>query len=202
MQRFIYSLVLTLCAALQAHAQGNVLGLPAVPQAPVSGAQGPTPSASPAGKSAKPAASGSAGPQTSDAQSKAVLSGGVTLATSYDGRTATVVVTTNNTYQSEDQRKAALNAAKLVQRDVRLSCGKQCKAAPTMPVPKILPSGKLEFAMVVNDYPRNLSNDDVIALLLGNPLAVIPAAKAASAAPASPAVPAAPVPIPAASAVQ
>lgn len=222
MQRFIYLWVLTLCVAAQAYAQGNVLGLPAVPQVPqppVGLSQG----ASAAGKATPPgaAASGSKAPQIKDAQGKAVLSGGVTLATSYDGRTATVLVTTNTAYPTEDQRKAAVAAARLVQRDVRLSCGKQCKAAPNMPAPKILTSGKLEFAMVVGDYPRTLSNDDVIALLLGKPLAVVPAsmAKAAGVAPPgaevptlpkvsvgnvalTPAVPAAPVPAPATSGAQ
>ncbi len=176
------ALCASLCAALPAYGQSNVLGLPAVPQT----ASSATPAGSAAGKGAQPAAS-AATPQQLDDQAKSVLSGGVTLASNYDGRTVTVVVITNNTYTSQEQRKAALKAARLVQRDVKVSCAKQCKAAASMPAPKILPSGKLEFAMVVNDYPRPLSNDDMVALLLGRPLAVIaqagpqPAASGASA---------------------
>jgi hypothetical protein len=199
MQRFKYSLAIalcaSLCAALPAYGQGNVLGLPAVPQI----APAAKPAASAADKAAQPAAS-AATPQQLDDQAKSVLSGGVTLASNYDGRTVTVVVTTNNTYTSQEQRKAALKAARLVQRDVKVSCAKQCKAAASMPAPKILPGGKLEFAMVVNDYPRALSNEDMVALLLGRPLAVIaqaapqpaasgalaPAASAPATAPASP----------------
>jgi hypothetical protein len=196
MQRFKYVLAISFLASLPAYGQGNVLGLPAVPQK----APAATPAASPAASAATP--------QQRDEQAKSVLSGGVTLASNYDGRTVSVVVTTNNTYTTEEQRKAAFKAARLVQRDVKVSCAKQCKAATNMPAPQILPEGKLQFAMVVNDYPRALSNEDMVALLLGKPLAVIPVAapKAAatdapaSAAPASSAP--APSPAPAASAAQ
>jgi hypothetical protein len=192
MQRIFYSLVFTLCAVLQAHAQSqsNVLGLPAVPQTPA--ASEPAPGA------ARKTASGVA-PPLSDSQIKSVISGGVTMASSYVQRTATVRVTTNNIYQTEEQRKAAINAGRLVQRDVRISCGKQCKPAANMPAPKILPDGKLQFDMVIDDYPRVLTQDDMIAMVLGNPLAVVPTAAPASA-PAAPA-PVAPAPVaPAASA--
>jgi hypothetical protein len=116
------------------------------------------------------------------------------MASSYAQRTATVRVTTNNIYQTEEQRKTAISAGRLVQRDLRISCGKQCKPAANMPAPKILPDGKLQFDMVIDDYPRVLTQDDMVAMVLGNPLAVQPMAAPASA-------PAAPAPVaPAASA--
>jgi hypothetical protein len=192
MKRIFYSLVFTLCAMFQAHAQSqpNVLGLPAVPQTPAASA--PAPGASAARKPASGVA-----PPLSDSQIKSVISGGVTMASSYVQRTATVRVTTNNIYQTEEQRKTAISAGRLVQRDLRISCGKQCKPAANMPAPKILPDGKLQFDMVIDDYPRMLTQDDMIAMVLGNPLAVQPMAAPASA----PAAPAAPTPVaPAASA--
>jgi hypothetical protein len=194
MQRIFYSLVFTLCAVLQAHAQSqpnvNVLGLPAVPQTPAASA--PAPGASAARKPASGVA-----PPLSDSQIKSVISGGVTMASSYVQRTATVRVTTNNIYQTEEQRKTAISAGRLVQRDLRISCGKQCKPAASMPAPKILPDGKLQFDMVIDDYPRVLTQDDMIAMVLGNPLAVQPMAAPASA----PTTPTTPTPVaPAASA--
>ncbi len=186
----LYTCVLMLCAALQAHAQpeSNVLGLPAVPQTPA--ASTPATSASAARKTASGATPSSAIP-LSDSQIKSVISGGVTMASSYLQRTATVRVTTNNTYQTEEQRKTAVSAGRLVQRDLLISCGKQCKPAANMPTPKILPDGKLQFDMVIDDYPRVLTQEDMIAMVLGNPLAVLP--KTAPAAPAASApTPAAP----------
>jgi hypothetical protein len=114
-----------------------------------------------------------------------VLSGGVTMASSYEGKLATVRVTTNNVYQGDVYRSQAIKAAKLVQRDLVTSCAWQCKPAP-MPAPVILDSGKLQFVMAIDNYPRVLSYDDMITMLLGKPLAVMPKPVAtATAAPAT-----------------
>jgi hypothetical protein len=190
----LYAFVLTLCTVLQAHAQPepNVLGLPAVPQTSAASAPNPAVSASAVRKTASGASPASAVP-LSDSQIKSVISGGVTMASSYLQRTATVRVTTNNIYQTEEQRKTAISAGRLVQRDLRISCGKQCKPAANMPVPKILPDGKLQFDMVIEDYPRVLTQDDMIAMVLGNPLAVLPKTAPASA-PAAPPATAPPAP--------
>jgi hypothetical protein len=195
---FLYALVLAGCAVLQAHAQSepNVLGLPVVPQAPA--ASMPSPPAVGTSAARKPAsgASSAVAPPLTDSQIKSVISGGITMASSYAQRTATVRVTTNNIYQTEEQRKTAISAGRLVQRDLRISCGKQCKPAANMPAPKILPDGKLQFELVIDDYPRVLTQDDMIAMVMGNPLAMLPKTAPASA-PAS--VPAsAPVVAPAA----
>ncbi len=200
----LYALVLTLCTALPSYAQEvNVLGLPAVPQSPAASTPGAAPGSAVGASAARKTASGAgANPASavplSDSQIKSVISGGVTMASSYVLRTATVRVTTNNIYQTEEQRKTAISAGRLVQRDLRISCGKQCKPAANMPTPKILPDGKLQFDMVIDDYPRVLTQDDMIAMVLGNPLAVLPKTAPASA----PAAPTTPAPAAPASAVQ
>ena len=186
--------LLTLSTALLANnamAQANVLGLAAVPQTPAQsasqpGASAPKASASATAKNAKQSASaaraGASGAKpgaalaqesVSDVEAKSVLSGGVTMASSYEGKLATVKVTTNNVYQGEAYRSQAIKAAKLVQRDLVTSCAWQCKPAP-MPTPVILDGGKLQFVMAIDNYPRVLSYDDMITMLLGKPLAVTP----------------------------
>jgi hypothetical protein len=199
--------------ATNAMAQANILGLPAVPQTPVQPAAQPAPQAtasapkvgaSAAAKNAKQSASaaragasgakpGAALPQESinDVEDKSVLSGGVTMASSYEGKLATVRVTTNNVYQGEVYRSQAIKAAKLVQRDLVTSCAWQCKPAP-MPAPQILADGKLQFVMAIDNYPRVLSYDDMITMLLGKPLAVTPkpTVTATVGAPTAPTVPA------------
>lgn len=159
---------LALCAVLlplHAFSQPNVLGLPAVPQTPL-------PESPPAGGAASPKAGASAAqPQVSDSDMKAVLNGGVTMASSYTSTLATVRVTTHTLYQGDALRKQALSAARLVQRDLRLACGKQCKPS-SMGAPKLLPDGKLQFDLVIDGLPRALNNDDMMNLLLGRPLVV------------------------------
>ena len=108
-----------------------------------------------------------------DADAKSVLNGGVTMASEYADTRATVMVTTNAVFATPELRKAALLAAQYVQRDVVLSCQRQCKPA-AMGAAKILPDNKLQFPMVVDGLGRVLSNDDMITMLLGKPLAVPP----------------------------
>jgi hypothetical protein len=174
-------------------AQPNILGLPAVPQVPVQAVPTAPASAGSAVAKRKPApaassvsqASAQAQPgQITDADAKAVLSGGVVMASSYVGTVATVRVTTNNTYPGKVLSNKAIKAARLVQRDLALSCAWQCELAP-MPAPKILADDKLQFDMVINNYPRVLSYDDMIAMLLGKPLAVIAKHATAASAPGS-----------------
>ncbi len=177
MKRFIYLAMLSACAALPAYAQPNVLGLPAVPQAtgaPV--ATAPVVATSGARTGAKPASLPS---QIVYQQAKSVLSGGINLVASYIDRQATVRAATNAVFNTPERRTAAINAARLVQRDVALACLKQCKAAPMSPG-KILPDGKLQFDMVINEYPRALTGEDMVAMLMGQPLKVIPKTAASS----------------------
>jgi hypothetical protein len=190
--------------ATNAMAQANILGLPAIPQTPV---QPAAPPAAQAGASAPAAGANAKTPKQSasaaraaasapkvapavpqetvnDAEAKSVLSGGVTMASSYEGKLATVRVTTNNVYQGNIYREQAIKAAKLVQRDLVTSCAWQCKPAP-MPAPVILADGKLQFVMAIDNYPRVLSYDDMITMLLGKPLAVTPKSTATVAPPAA-----------------
>ena len=108
-----------------------------------------------------------------DADAKSVLNGGVTMASEYADTRATVLVTTNAVFATPELRKAALLAAQYVQRDLVLSCQRQCKPAAMGPA-KILPDNKLQFPMVIDGLGRVLSNDDMITMLLGKPLAVPP----------------------------
>ena len=134
--------------------EANVLGLPAVPQTAASGAKvAPAPT----------------GPLIRDVQGKAILSGGMQMASSYQGKITTVRVTTVNAFASPEQRVQALAAARLMQRDLPLSCAKQCKSA-AMPEPKMLPDGKVQFDLNVEGFPRILDRDDMINMVKGVPL--------------------------------
>lgn len=214
----LYALAATLWAP-SALAQPNVLGLPIVPQKPIDlpvAAPEPASAASAASaakgakgaKAARPKSGASAAalpvpaPVVNDANAKSALNGGVTMATSYAGTLATLRITTNTLYKEEEQRKQALTAGRMVQRDLYMACGKQCKPG-SMPAPKLLPDGKLQFDLVVDGFNRVIHNDDMMDMLLGRPLAVGPAspsiaamaaAKAAPVAPTAPAAVAKPVP--------
>ncbi|MGA8515822.1 MAG: hypothetical protein WB821_13745 [Burkholderiaceae bacterium] len=167
--------------AHSAFAQPNVLGLPALPQTPIDPPQASQPAASatsaPKGtKAGRPKGGASSAalpiaPLVNDADAKSVLNGGVTMATSYTSTLATLRITTNTLYQDEPQRKAALTAGRLVQRDLYMACGKQCRPV-SMPAPKLLPDGKLQFDLVVDGFNRAINQDDMMNMLLGRPLAV------------------------------
>jgi hypothetical protein len=172
--------IFALLASVWVHsalAQPNVLGLPALPQTPIDPPQAAQPAASAAGapkaaKALRPQrAASSAALPVNDADAKSVLNGGVTMATSYTHTLATLRITTNTLYQDETQRKAALTAGRLVQRDLYLACGKQCRPAP-MAAPKLLPDGKLQFELVMDGFNRVITQDDMMGMLLGRPLAV------------------------------
>jgi hypothetical protein len=207
----------TLVASLWAHsalAQGNVLGLPAVPQTPVDLPVAAPDAANPAsaakrGKAVRPKAGDAAAaaplpiqPMVNDADAKSVLNGGVTMATSYTHTLATLRITTNTQYKEDTQRKQALTAGKLVQRDLYMACGKQCRPG-SMPAPKLLPDGKLQFDLVVDGFNRVINHDDMMNMLLGRPLAVgaaSPAIAAMAAGKPAPATPTAKAPAPSADA--
>jgi hypothetical protein len=201
---YLFTLVASLWAC-SAFAQPNVLGLPIVPQTPID-APVAVPAASPAsaakggkgGTAARPKAGASAaalpaqpsGPVVNDADAKSVLNGGVTMATSYTHTLATLRITTNTLYKEEDQRKQALTAGRLVQRDLYMACGKQCRPG-SMSAPKLLADGKLQFDLVIDGFNRVINNDDMMSMLLGRPLAVGPASPSITAMAAGKAAPAA-----------
>ena len=168
--------VLTFCFAggiafeAQAQSSNNILGLPAVPQQ----AQQPqAPGSSPV--VAKP---GNAPVQPTDADIKSAISGNIQLASFYQGGLVTVRIVTDKTYIGSVPRAQALQAARLAQRDVRLSCGKLCKPAP-MPAPTLLANHTLSFDLVVSGYAGILSTTDMVNLVSGK--AISPGGKVAAA---------------------
>lgn len=138
--------------ALYAQDANNILGLPAVPQ-------GPAAAASAGKKPAEPA-------KPSDAEIKSVLSGNIRLASFYPEGLVIVRATTDKTFVGNVVRAQALQAARLVQRDARLACGKLCKPAP-MPAPTLQPDNTLSFDVVVSGYEGVMSSVDMINLVSG-----------------------------------
>ena len=138
------------------HAQdaNNILGLPAVPQVP--------PAAAPASAAKKPVASD----KPSDADIKSALSGNLKVGSYYQDSLITLRVVTDKTFAGGAQRAQAMQAARLVQRDARLACGKLCKPAP-MPAPTLLPDNTLSFDIVVSGYEGAMSTPDMINMVSG-----------------------------------
>lgn len=205
MKKFLFTLALC-CALATALAQpgANVLGLPAVPQNKAPSEVAPaTPGASSAAKpGAKPSVNPSAsapnagasapGSQaTNDSALKSVLSGGVTMASSYGNTTTSVRVTTANTYPSAALAAQAIAAARLVQRDLKLSCGKLCKPGP-MAAPQVLKDGTLQFDMVIDGYQGPLSSEDMLSMMMAKPLPVPAAVRPATQVPPPAAAPVSP----------
>ena len=139
------------------HAQdiNNILGLPAVPQNTSPAA----PTSSAAKKPAVPA-------KPSDADIKSVLSGNLKLASFYPEGLIIVRVATDKTFVGDTVRAQALQAARLVQRDARVACGKLCKSAP-MPAPTLQPDNTLIFDVVISGYEGTMSSADMINLVSG-----------------------------------
>ena len=141
-------------ALLHAQDANNILGLPAVPQIPAAAA-----SASSAKTPAAPA-------KPSEADIKSVLSGNLKMGSYYQDGLITLRVVTDRTFVGSALRAQALQAARLVQRDARLACGKLCKPAP-MPAPALLPDNTLSFDIVVSGYKGAMSTPDMINLVSG-----------------------------------
>lgn len=168
--------------SLHAQDANNILGLPAVPQRPAAPASGAAPSTQRPGAEAKP----------TDAQIKAVLAGKITAASTYQDGLITVRVVTEKTFVGDAARAQALQAARLVQRDVRLACGNLCKPAP-MPAPTIQADNTLGFDIVVQGYAGIMSTPDMINLVSGKRIgAAVPATPVVAPAVAPPAQPASP----------
>jgi hypothetical protein len=156
-------IAITLLITASAHAQDrdNVLGLPAVPQR----LEAPTPAASATSAAKKSAAMSKPAAE----ENKAALSGQISLASFYQPDLITVRVVTSKTFVGAAPRAEALQAAKLVQRDVRLVCGKLCQPAP-MPAPRIRADNKLSFDLIVKGYAGSISTADMINMVSGKPI--------------------------------
>ncbi len=196
MQKFLPTLLLcSVCVAALAQQDTNVLGLPAVPQNKAPSEVAPSAKADAKQSSSTPKGGASAATAASqainDSTLKSVLSGGVTMASSYGNTTTSVRVTTANKYTGAVLASQAIAAARLVQRDVKLVCGKLCKPGP-MAAPQILKDGTLQFDMVIDGYQGQLSNEDMLSMMMAKPLPVpVPTAtKPTAAAPVVAPVPA------------
>ena len=141
---------------LHAQDSNNILGLPAVPQEPPA-----TPLATTAAvkKPAQP-------PKPSDADIKSALSGKLNLASFYPEGQIIVRVTTDKTFVGNAPRAQAIQAARLVQRDVRLACSKLCKPE-VMPAPTLQPGNTLSFDIVISGYEGTMSTADMVNLVSG-----------------------------------
>ena len=178
-------LIASLLALSPAHAQtpygqdtGNVLGLAPVPQSPAA----PASSTAAAGNKTAVATQTNATKPT-DAQIKSVLSGNITLASFYQQGLITVKGSTVKTFAGSALRAQALQAARLVQRDVKLACGKLCTPGP-MPPPTLQEDNILRFDLVISGYEGKLSTVDMANLFNARPIGpgskVVPVPPAAS----------------------
>ena len=139
-------------ALLYAQDANNIFGLPAVPQ-------GPAAAALTAKKPAVPV-------KPSGSEIKLALSGNLKLASFYPEGLIIVRVTTDKTFVGDVLRAQALQAARLVQRDARLACGKLCKPAP-MQAPTLLPDNTPSFDVVVSGHEGAMSSADMVNLVSG-----------------------------------
>ena len=186
-------LVASYSPMLQAQGSNNILGLPAVPQTvPASPGLKASQATGSRAASSPPASAPTALPvRPPDADIKSAISGSIKLASSYQPGQVTVRIVTDKTYVGNELRAQALQAARLVQRDIRLSCGKLCKPG-VMPEPKLLADNTLSFDLILGGYAGLLSTADMINLV--NARAISPGSQT----PPAPAVPAPAVPAPAA----
>jgi len=108
---------------------------------------------------------------------KTVLNGPVVLKWDVEGDVQRLTIQYTQPFAA-DKREAALKAARAAQRDLPLSCLKQCKAAPMSP-PQFDKDGLLRFDLAVRGLPRRLTESDVKDLAQGTPLARLAAEKQA-----------------------
>jgi hypothetical protein len=114
---------------------------------------------------------------------KSILNGQVTMKLVVEPNAVQrVQIVTGRPFAPADQF-AALDAARAVQRDIPLACGKLCKPGKMTP-PSINKDGFLSFDMAVQGLPYALSTQDIALLLQANPLVRREPAKATEAAPA------------------
>jgi hypothetical protein len=148
-----------------AHAEANVLGLPAVPQ-PKPGS--PVQAAAPVGK---PATGASA---AATSVNRSVLAGEMGVQHSSINGVGRVVFTTKATFDTAGTQGTALAAARAVQRDISLACAKQCKPEK-MAAPKIMPNGQMQFEVAFRPLHQHLTQGQFLAALQSQPLNLTPA---------------------------
>ncbi len=163
LQRAFIALSLALIFPLTAWTQeANILGLPAVPQ-PKPGS--PAAAAATAAAASKPSSSAPVAP----AVSREAISGELGIQHGVQNGIGNLQFTTKSTFTTPDQRNAAINAAKAVQQDLSKACGTQCKPQK-MPTPQILPTGQLQFSLIMKPLYQHLNQTQFVAALQGVPL--------------------------------
>ncbi len=159
---FVAALLFCFAAPISAQ-EGNVLGLPAVPQ-PKPGS--PAAAASPAGKAA--------GAIPAAQANRAAIQGEMGLQHSALNGLGRLIITTRATFVTAGAQSDAIDAARSVQRDLAKVCGKQCKPEK-MASPKILSSGQLEFELTFRPLYQHLSQPQFLAALQSQPFNLTPA---------------------------
>lgn len=102
-----------------------------------------------------------------DLQAKAVLNGEVQASVSYQGKDVQVLVLSKKRFHKPVQQAQAVQAARLIQRDVAVFCGSHCQALP-MPMPQLQASGQLRFVLRLTGLGRQLFQEELQALLSGS----------------------------------
>jgi hypothetical protein len=158
--------------------EANVLGLPAIPQ-PKPG----SPATATNTVNNKAAAT--------ELMSRDIFAGQLGIQHSALNGIGRMLITTVKTFPTPAASSQALAVARVVQRELSLSCGKQCKPQ-TMTAPKILPTGQLQFDLVFRPLHQFLTQAQMLAAVQGQALNLTAAQLTAPAPAAAPAAPTAP----------
>jgi hypothetical protein len=154
--------------AVLAQNEPNILGLPVVPQPK----PGSTPAATAKSNANSPSSAASAPPPPT-APDRSAIAGQLGIQHGIQNGVGRLLFTTQATFTTAGQRSGAIDAAKVVQRDLGKSCGKQCKPEK-MAAPEILPSGQLQFALVFSPLHQHLTQDQFLAALQSRPFNLTP----------------------------
>ena len=112
-----------------------------------------------------------------DLQAKAALNGLVQASVFYQGKDTEVLVLSKKRFHTKLQQNQALQAARLIQRDVAIFCANHCRALP-MPSPQLQADGRLRFVLRLTGLGRQLFQEELQALLSGS--TALPAAQTSS----------------------
>ena len=104
----------------------------------------------------------------SDEQIKAALNGAIEARAHYLGEVTMVKITTKRLYHTPQEKQQALQAAKLIQRDVANFCQTSC-TAEAMLEPLVLRNGQLIFSLRFKGLGRQLFQEELQTLLQGLP---------------------------------
>ena len=107
-------------------------------------------------------------PAQNDEQIKAALNGAIEARAHYLGDVTIVKISTKRLFHTPQEKQKALQAAKLIQRDVANFCQNSCIPEASLE-PLLLRNGQLIFALRFKGLGRQLFQEDLLALLQGLP---------------------------------